>query len=164
MTPPVPPNLAHVVERFDHVSMAVSDPATLEPMLELLGASRFDGGYEAGPDFHWEQYDLPHWGRLEVISTQSDDAERTELVVLITPRAVENAAQAQAITREFRDKMEALKPLNPPPKEPDENAGPSADPTAEPARPAEDKSARETRMPSVLPSSPDAAPRAAQTS
>ena len=75
MTGAIPPQLAHVVERFDHVSMAVSDPATLEPMLDLLGASRFDGGYEAGADFHWEQYELPHWGRLEVISTQSDDVD-----------------------------------------------------------------------------------------
>ncbi|HSS63229.1 MAG TPA: type II secretion system secretin GspD [Gammaproteobacteria bacterium] len=40
----------------------------------------------------------------------SDNRERTELVVLITPRAVQGAAEAHEITEEFRDKMESLKP------------------------------------------------------
>ncbi len=40
----------------------------------------------------------------------TDDRSRTELVVLITPRAVQGAAEAREITQEFRDKMESLKP------------------------------------------------------
>ena len=76
-TPPmdVADALGHVVERFDHVSMAVRDPASLRPLLDLLGAAQVDGGFETASEFHWAQYDLPHWGRLEVISTESDDPE-----------------------------------------------------------------------------------------
>ncbi len=40
----------------------------------------------------------------------TDDRSRTELVVLITPRAVQGATDARRITDEFRDKMESLKP------------------------------------------------------
>ena len=40
----------------------------------------------------------------------TDDRSRTELVVLITPRAVQGAAEAHEITEEFRNKMESLKP------------------------------------------------------
>ena len=39
-----------------------------------------------------------------------DDNRRTELVVLITPRAVRNVGEAKRITREFREKMESLRP------------------------------------------------------
>ncbi|MDH3414421.1 MAG: type II secretion system secretin GspD, partial [Gammaproteobacteria bacterium] len=42
----------------------------------------------------------------------TDDRSRTELVVLITPRAVQGADEARQITNEFRDKMESLKPAN----------------------------------------------------
>ncbi len=42
----------------------------------------------------------------------TDDRSRTELVVLITPRAVQGADEARKITDEFRDKMESLKSEN----------------------------------------------------
>lgn len=74
MTPePTLPELADVVERFDHVSMAVTSFDSTAPLLRLLGAEYFDGGYEAGSDFHWIQYDLPGAGRLELIRTDSTD-------------------------------------------------------------------------------------------
>jgi catechol 2,3-dioxygenase-like lactoylglutathione lyase family enzyme len=69
----VPPALADVVERFDHVSMAVRSFDAAAPLLALLGAEHFDGGYEGGSDFHWIQYDLPGSGRLELIRTDSTD-------------------------------------------------------------------------------------------
>ncbi len=51
---------------------------------------------------------IPVFGLL--FGQTTDDRSRTELVVLITPRAVQGAAEAREITEEFRDKMESLKP------------------------------------------------------
>jgi len=54
-------------------------------------------------------YNLPIIGPL--FGTTVDDQLRTELVVLITPRAVQNSADAAQVTDEFRNKMESLRPL-----------------------------------------------------
>ncbi len=54
-------------------------------------------------------YNLPIIGPL--FGTTSDEQVRTELVVLITPRAVQNAADAAQVTDEFRSKMQSLRPL-----------------------------------------------------
>ncbi len=55
-------------------------------------------------------YNIPIIGFL--FGQTTDDRSRTELVVLITPRAVQGAEEAREITNEFRDKMESLKPEN----------------------------------------------------
>jgi general secretion pathway protein D len=55
-------------------------------------------------------YNLPIIGPL--FGTTVDEQVRTELVVLITPRAVRNSAEAAQVTDEFRNKMESLRPLN----------------------------------------------------
>jgi hypothetical protein len=68
-------DLVEVVERFDHVSMAVAGFDGVERLIDLVGGTRIGGGYERGPDFHWVQYDLPHWGRLELIRTDSPDPD-----------------------------------------------------------------------------------------
>lgn len=54
-------------------------------------------------------YKLPIIGPL--FGETSNSHKRTELVVLITPRAIQNAEEARQVTEEFRDKMESLKPL-----------------------------------------------------
>lgn len=54
-------------------------------------------------------YQLPVVGKL--FGTETDQASRTELVVLITPRAVRGVEDARDVTDEFRRKMESLKPL-----------------------------------------------------
>ena len=56
-------------------------------------------------------YSLPIVGPL--FGTQTDQANRTELVVLITPRAVQGIHDARDVTEEFRRKMESLQPLTP---------------------------------------------------
>ncbi len=53
--------------------------------------------------------DVPLLGRL--FKTTADSTRRTELVVLITPRAVQDPAVACHITEEFRRKMGSLKPF-----------------------------------------------------
>lgn len=52
---------------------------------------------------------IPGLGWL--FKTSTDSARRTELVVLITPTAVQDATAAERITEEFRRKMESLKPF-----------------------------------------------------
>jgi len=61
-------------------------------------------------------YNLPIIGPL--FGTTVDNQIRTELVVLITPRAVRNAADAAQVTDEFRNKMESLRPLTLPGEKP----------------------------------------------
>jgi general secretion pathway protein D len=54
-------------------------------------------------------YNLPIIGPL--FGTTVDEQERTELVVLITPRAVQDSLDAAQVTDEFRSKMQSLRPL-----------------------------------------------------
>ena len=49
---------------------------------------------------------LPLFGK--VFGQTTDFGRRTELLILITPRAINNDREAQAITREFRDKLRGL--------------------------------------------------------
>ena len=46
----------------------------------------------------------------DIFGTTNDSTRRTELVVLITPRAVQNPSVARSINEEFC-KMESLKPI-----------------------------------------------------
>ncbi len=71
----LPEGLEPVVERFDHVSMAVADIDSAAPLLSLLGAEYFDGGLNAHGDFRWAQYALPGSGTLELIAPIGDDPD-----------------------------------------------------------------------------------------
>ena len=64
-----------VIERFDHVSMAVHDIDAAAPLISLLGGEYFDGGTNPREDFRWAQYDLPGSGRLELIAPLSPDPD-----------------------------------------------------------------------------------------
>ena len=55
-------------------------------------------------------YRLPVIGGL--LGSHNDDKRRTELVILITPRAISDEAEAARVTREFREKMEGLRPIS----------------------------------------------------
>jgi methylmalonyl-CoA epimerase len=67
--------LSSVIERFDHVSMAVHDIDAAAPLITLLGGKYFDGGTGPWEDFSWAQYDLPGWGRLELIAPLDPDPD-----------------------------------------------------------------------------------------
>ena len=54
-------------------------------------------------------YNMPIIGPL--FGATIEEQVRTELVVLITPRAVRNPNEAAQVTDEFRNKMESLRPL-----------------------------------------------------
>ncbi len=53
--------------------------------------------------------DIPWLGKL--FGATSRDTNRTELLILITPRVIGNSQDAQRITREYQDRFESLKPL-----------------------------------------------------
>ncbi len=104
---------------------------------------------------------LPLLSRLPVIGAlfgqTTKDRRRTELVVLITPRAVRGADEAREITNEFRDKMESLRPLTeqsaPRAREPQEPA--PGDARSSPAAPAAEAVAQ---APGEQPAAPSPAP------
>lgn len=52
-------------------------------------------------------YKLPIIGPL--FGETSNTSRRTELVVVLTPRVIENSADARRITQDFRDRMQGLR-------------------------------------------------------
>ena len=69
-------------------------------------------------------YQIPILGVL--FGNDTESVRRTELVILLTPRAVQGADAARSITEEFRRKMEGLKPFYSP-SDADADAGGGAD-------------------------------------
>jgi len=67
--------LQDVIERFDHVSIAVHDIEIAQVLVDLLGGSHIGGGLSFAGDFRWIQFDLPGQGRLELISPVVDDKD-----------------------------------------------------------------------------------------
>jgi methylmalonyl-CoA epimerase len=67
--------LGGVIERFDHVSVAVHDIDIAQAMVDLLGGTHIGGGHSHAGDFRWIQFDLPGEGRLEMISPVVDDKD-----------------------------------------------------------------------------------------
>ncbi len=67
--------LQDVIERFDHVSIAVHDIEIAQALVDLLGGSHIGGGFSHAGDFRWIQFDLPGQGRLEMISPVVDDPD-----------------------------------------------------------------------------------------
>ena len=67
--------LSPVIERFDHMSVAVLDIDATAPLISLLGGTHSDGGISPGGDFRWDQYDLPGSGRIELIAAIDPDPE-----------------------------------------------------------------------------------------
>lgn len=55
--------------------------------------------------------DIPVLGAL--FSQTTDNADRTELIVLLTPRAVRDQAEARAVTEEFRHRLRELESITP---------------------------------------------------
>ncbi len=56
--------------------------------------------------------DLPYVGPL--FSLRDNQLDRTELIVLITPRVVHNEREAEDISEEFREKLPMIRELGPP--------------------------------------------------
>lgn len=67
--------LHDVIERFDHVSVAVRDIDASQSFVDLLGGTHIGGGLSHAGDFRWVQFDLPGQGRVEFISPVVDDED-----------------------------------------------------------------------------------------
>ena len=67
----LPSELTAIVDHYDHVSIAVRDFSSMEPLMRLIGAAEIDGGHERRADFHWIQYLMPGNAVLELIRTDS---------------------------------------------------------------------------------------------
>ncbi len=78
MTPETPSQLVAVVDRFDHVSIAVWDIRAALPVVELMGGRFLRGGDVTG--FRWAQWTLPGNGKLEMIQPR-DPADRGNFLV-----------------------------------------------------------------------------------
>ena len=87
--------------------------------------------------------DIPVVGRF--FSTTNDSSERTELIMLITPRVVRTRAEAREVTEEFKSKVNAVKNelermerdrAKPQPKPPPANTPPAVEPTPQGEKPA----------------------------
>ncbi len=76
---------AELVERLDHVSIAVRDLRASARVAELLGGRFRDGGLSFAGDFRWAQWDLPG-GKLEMIAPVDPDDERSFLVRFLRDR------------------------------------------------------------------------------
>ena len=57
--------------------------------------------------------DLPYVGPL--FSLRDNQVDRTELIVLITPRVIHNEHEAEDVSEEFREKLPMIRELGPPP-------------------------------------------------
>ncbi|HSG78838.1 MAG TPA: VOC family protein, partial [Acidimicrobiia bacterium] len=65
--------LGDLVERFDHVSVAVADLRRPGPLPGLLGGRFFNGGAERPSGFAWAQWRLPS-AKLEIVAPLGDDS------------------------------------------------------------------------------------------
>jgi len=92
--------------------------------------------------------DIPVFGRL--FRTETDNTDRTELIVLITPYVIRNRDEAREVTGDFTDRIEGFKRLQGAMRAKHRPHAPSAD--AEPVP----GSAPPARPPDVVP--PEAAP------
>jgi methylmalonyl-CoA/ethylmalonyl-CoA epimerase len=66
--------LHDVIERLDHVSIAVWDIAAASHLPAFLGGRFRDGGLSHARDFRWAQWDLP-FGKLEMIAPIDAEAD-----------------------------------------------------------------------------------------
>jgi methylmalonyl-CoA epimerase len=67
-----PPDFDGLVERFDHVALAVWDLASHHSLMTVLGARFRKGGTSRG-GFHWAQFDLPGSGKVELLQPVDPD-------------------------------------------------------------------------------------------
>jgi methylmalonyl-CoA/ethylmalonyl-CoA epimerase len=81
----LPSEIADLVERFDHVSIAVPDIAEALPLVEMLGG-RFRSGGIARGGFRWAQWHLPGAGKLEVVAPVDTDDPSHFLVRFLARR------------------------------------------------------------------------------
>ena len=100
-------NSPTIQQRKISSSIAVQDGQTI-----AIGGLISDTRTKSRSGIPWLM-DLPYVGPL--FSLRDDQVDRTELIVLITPRVVHNEREADDISEEFREKLPMIRELGPPP-------------------------------------------------
>jgi methylmalonyl-CoA epimerase len=74
--PTTPDGLQGIVERFDHLALAVTDVAATLAFVEALGGRYLNGGHHPTQRFRWAQFRLPEAMKLELLAPlDPDDAD-----------------------------------------------------------------------------------------
>ncbi len=76
----VPTELSSLVERFDHLALAVHDVRRTLPLLGFLGATYRTGGHHRTQGFRWVQFDLAAGPKIELLSPL-DPEDRANFLV-----------------------------------------------------------------------------------
>lgn len=66
--------LGDLIERFDHVALAVHDLERSLPLIEFLGGTFYAGANHLRNRFRWVQFELPGASKLEIIAPLSRDS------------------------------------------------------------------------------------------
>jgi methylmalonyl-CoA/ethylmalonyl-CoA epimerase len=106
VSPQLPTGLAGVVERFDHVSMAVWDIDAALPLVEMMGGRLKDGGDAPSKGFRWIQFDLPGSSRLEMIQPL-DQGDTNNFLVRYLDRHGEGMHHMTLKVRDIGEAMQA---------------------------------------------------------
>lgn len=77
--------LGGMVERFDHVSLAVWNIEDALTLVSLMGG-RFRSGGDVPARFRWAQWDLPERGKLEIVQPLDPDDSDHFLVRFLRAR------------------------------------------------------------------------------
>lgn len=78
--PALPIGLDGIVERFDHLALAVRSIGEVLPLVELLGGSYINGGHHPTQGFRWAQFALPSDMKLELLAP-IDPADQDHFLV-----------------------------------------------------------------------------------
>lgn len=79
-------DLGDLVERLDHVAVAVGDIASAARLMASLGAEFHSGGDETTKSFRWVQFVLPGGGKIELLSPLPDSGPDHFLVRFLETR------------------------------------------------------------------------------
>jgi methylmalonyl-CoA/ethylmalonyl-CoA epimerase len=71
--PPEAPDLSDLVERFDHLALAVNEIRAVLPLMDLLGATYRNGGHHPTQRFRWAQFSLSLGPKLELLQPLDPD-------------------------------------------------------------------------------------------
>jgi methylmalonyl-CoA/ethylmalonyl-CoA epimerase len=82
----VPAELAHSVERFDHLALAVRDISAALPMVTALGGAYRNGGHHPTAGFRWVQFVVAGGMKLELLSPLETTDEDHFLVRFLADR------------------------------------------------------------------------------
>jgi methylmalonyl-CoA/ethylmalonyl-CoA epimerase len=105
-----PPELGDVVERFDHLALAVSDVQSTLPLVELLGGVYRNGGHHIRGGFRWLQFTMPGDTKLELISPL-DPADTDNFIVRFLGSRGEGPHHVTLKVRDLGDAIAAAERL-----------------------------------------------------